>query len=155
MINASSIIKYWSSIQVIVRFAITRSKSVNILKTGLFVLLCTQIILLSPAFAEFNSYSNNNFAAQCSVRQELYDPEIMANTMANPEEFKKFMAVMKHPDTFQIIMSCASNPEQWTAMMSKVSDPNKMMNTMMVFMNPQMYFNWMTAVMDPNYHTPM
>ncbi len=127
----------------------------NSLKTGLLVLLCTQIILLSPAFAEYNSDSTQNFSAQCSVRPELYDPEVMANTMANPEEFKKFMAVMNNPDTLQIMMSCASNPEQWTAMMSKVSDPNKMMNTMMVFMNPQMYFNWMTAFMDPKYYTPM
>jgi len=128
---------------------------VNFLKTGLFVLFCIQIIVLSPAFAEPNNSLNPNFAAQCSVRQELYDPEIMANTMANPEEFKKFMAVMNHPDTLQIMMSCASNPEQWTAMMSKVSDPTKMMNTMMVFMNPQIYFNWMIAFTNPTYLAPM
>lgn len=127
----------------------------NFFKIGFLVLLCTQIFLLSPAFAESNNDSTQYFSAQCSARPELYDPEVMANTMANPEEFKQFMAVMNNPNTLQIMMSCASNPEQWTAMMSKVSDPNKMMSTMMVFMNPQMYFNWMTAFMDPKYYAPL
>lgn len=127
----------------------------NILKTGFLALLSIQVILISPVFADSNNNSNQNNGAQCSIRQELYDPEVMANTMANPKEFSKFMTVMSHPDTPKIMMSCASNPEQWTAMMAKFSDPQKMMNTMMVFMNPQMYFNWMTAFTDPKYYNPL
>ena len=122
------------------------------IKSGLFALLAVQTLLLSTAFAE---YETQSFSPQCSVRPELYDPEVMANTMANPQRFKEVMTVMNQHDTIQIMMSCASNPEQWTAMMNKVSDPNKMMATMTVFMNPQFYTNWMTAFMNPEYYKPL
>ena len=124
-----------------------------LLRIGAFVLLGAHIIL-SAAFAEPTDFSNQSSSSQCSVRAEFYDPLIMAKTMANPEEFKEFMAVMSQPETSQIMMSCASNPEQWAAWMTKVSDPNKMMNTMMVFMNPQFYLRWMTAFMNPAFYKP-
>jgi len=127
---------------------------VNLLKSGLFVLLGTYIIS-SVACAESTNYWYQSSSYQCSVRAELYDPEIMAQTMANPVKFKQFMSVMSRPETIQIMMSCASNPEQWAAWMTKASNPNKMMNTMMVFMNPQFYLNWMTAFMNPAFYKPM
>lgn len=126
---------------------------VSIIKSGLFLVLSLQIILLPSVFAEPYNPSYQYFSsAQCSTRAELYDPEVMANTMANPKRFKEFMLAMSQAETMQIMMSCASNPDQWSAWMSKASDPNKMMRTMMVFMNPQFYFNWMTAFMNPAFY---
>ncbi len=127
----------------------------NFIKLTLFTLLFIQLTATTSAFAEPDNNSYQTFSPQCSIRAELYDPEIMAETMAKPEKLKEFMSVMSQPETTQIMMSCASNPEQWRAWISKVSDPNKMMNTMMVFMNPQFYANWMTAFMDPQFYKPM
>lgn len=127
----------------------------NFLKPTLFTLLFIQLTATTSSFADSDTNSYQTFSPQCSVRAELYDPEVMAQTMANPKRLKEFMSVMSQPETAQIMMSCASNPEQWTAWMSKVTDPKKMMNTMMVFMNPQFYANWMTAFMDPQFYQPM
>jgi hypothetical protein len=128
---------------------------VNLLKSGLFVLLGTYALFFSSAFAEFNTQPYQAFSGQCSVRPELYDPEVMAHTMANPQKLKEFMAVISQPETTLIMMSCASNPDQWSAWMTKISDPNKMMKTMMVFMNPQFYASWMTALMSPQFYQSM
>lgn len=130
-------------------------KNLDILKIIISALLTTCTLLFTPAFAEFDGSSNNNFSTQCSVRAEFYDPEIMANTMADPVKFLGFMTVMSNPETAQIMMACASNPEQWNAWMAKVTDPNKMMNTMAVFMNPQFYANWMAAFMNPEFYNSM
>tara|TARA_R110002096_G_scaffold43496_2_gene117460 strand:+ start:1793 stop:2179 length:387 start_codon:yes stop_codon:yes gene_type:complete len=127
---------------------------VGSLKAGLFTLIFIHLTIATFAFAESDDYSYQTFSPQCSVRAELYDPQVMAQTMANPEKLKKFMSVMSQPETMQIMMSCASNPEQWTAWMSKISDPNKMANTMMVFMNPHFYFTWMTTFMNPHFYNP-
>ena len=127
----------------------------NFLKPTLFALLFIHIMATNFALADSNNSSSQAFSPQCSVRAELYDPEVMAQTMANPVRLREFMSVMSQPETAQIMMSCASNPEQWTAWMSQVTDPNKMMNTMMVFMNPQFYANWMNALMNPNFYKPM
>lgn len=125
------------------------------LKPVLAVLFIVQIILLAPAYAEIDDHSQVNFSAQCSVQAEFYDPEIMANTMADPVKFKALLAVMSKPETAQIMMSCASNPEQRQAWMAKMTDPNKMMHTMAVFMNPMFYFNWMSAFMNPAFYGSM
>ena len=127
----------------------------SILKPACLILLVLQLVFPTLILAESEQSSYQSFSAQCSIRQELYDPEVMANTMANPEKFREFMTIMSRAETMQIMMSCASNPEQWTAWMNKVSDPNKMMRTMMVFMNPQFYFNWMTAFMNPAFFNTM
>ncbi len=125
------------------------------IKSALFALLAAHTLLLSSASAEPDTQPYQTFSPQCSVRPELYDPEVMTRTMANPQKLKEFIAVMSQPETAQIMMSCASNPEQWTAWMTKMSDPNKMMATMTVFMNPQFYANWMTAFMNPEFYKPM
>ncbi len=126
----------------------------NLLKPGLLILLGAYL-MSSAAYAEATNNWYESSSYQCSVRAELYDPEIMAQTMANPVKFKQFMSVMSQPETMQIMLSCASNPEQWAAWMTKVSNPNKMMGTMMVFMNPQFYFNWTAAIMNPAFYKPM
>lgn len=112
------------------------------------------LFLATPASAD--SYANTqHYSAQCSVQAEFYDPEIMANTMADPYKFSRLMAVILNPDTARIMMNCASNPEQWNIWMSKFTDPKKMMNTMVVFMNPGFYANWMAAFMSAGFYKPM
>lgn len=121
-------------------------KNITLITIAVFAV---QLFILSPAIAEDTS------GAQCSVQAEFYDPEIMANTMANPEKFKQLMTVICDPETTRIMMNCASNPEQWNIWMSKFSDPEKMKNTMMVFMNPGFYTAWMNAFMPWNFYKPM
>jgi hypothetical protein len=106
---------------------------------------------VSPVFGENTSAEQGTVADanQCSLPLELYNPEVMANTMADPAKFIQFMTAMSQPETAQKMMACSADAGQWTIMMTNMANPNLMMNAMVPFMNPQTYMNWAAASMNP------
>ena len=124
-------------------------------KLPIVIVLIVQVFLTSPLLAEAGQSMNQVFYAQCSTQAEFYDPEAMANTMANPAKFMKLMVVMSNPETVQTMMTCISNPEQWSVLLGKAANPEKMVNVMAVFMNPVTYANWMAASMNPQFYWHM
>lgn len=96
-----------------------------------------------------------NYMTECDAPAEFYDAEAMAKTVANPEEFNRFLTELNKPATTKALLQCVFTPEQMETMLVSITDPNKMMNAMTTFMDPQVYFAWMVASMNPQTYQPI
>ena len=92
---------------------------------------------------------------ECKYSAAFNDPEVMAQTMANPAKMMELFALMGNPQTAQMVMNCSTDPKTWTAWTTNYSNPTKLMNAFAAFMNPQLYMNWMTASMNPQTYQPV
>ena len=89
------------------------------------------------------------YMSQCNAPAALYDPEIMAHTLAEPEKFLQLLEEMSAPSTAMTMYECIVNEEQLETVLYTMSDPDKLAASMSTFMSPQMYINWMTAMQNP------
>ena len=130
-------------------------------RTSLFNFIGILTLCTTPIFADLQASdsattiaapSTGEYAAQCTELAVFYDPEVMANTMADPNKFAQFLVLLSKPETTQALMQCSTDPQQWNIWMAAMSNPTKMMNASAVFMNPQMYTNWMAASMNPQFY---
>lgn len=119
-------------------------------KTSLFAFIGILTLCVTPMFSALEANdqeaATTEYAEACTT---FSDPEVFANTMADPNKFMQLVAQMSNPQTAQALMECSSNPQQWNTWMASMSNPTKMMNAAAMFMNPQVYMNWMTASMNP------
>ena len=129
------------------------SKSAKLLLIALLAVHTFMLTSFSAVFAESDE-DLEDYISQCHAPEELYDPEVMATTMAGPEVFLQFIEELKKPATTKAMLQCLSSPEQWETMTTRMTDPTKMMNAMVVFMNPQPYVSWMGASMNPQTYEP-
>ena len=106
-------------------------------------------------YAECSHVSEQDFDAIQPYLKAFTDVEVMAATMANPQEFAKLMMVVNDPRTMHVMMKCSMEPVMWDTWMRGMSDPAKMMNAAARFMNPVIYFNWAMAPMNPQMYAPM
>lgn len=90
-----------------------------------------------------------HYMAQCNAPAALYDPEVMANTLAEPDKFLQLLEIMSTPVTAMTVYECIANEEQRQTVIKTMSDPGKLAASMSTFMSPQMYMNWMTAMQNP------
>ena len=90
-----------------------------------------------------------HYMAQCNAPAALYDPEVMANTLAEPDKFLQLLEIMSAPATTMTVYECIANEEQRQTVIKTMSDPDKLAASMSRFMSPQMYLNWMTAMQNP------
>ena len=89
------------------------------------------------------------YMTQCNAPAALYDPEVMANTLAEPDKFLQLLEIMSAPATTMTVYECIANEEQRQTVLKTMSDPDKLAASMSTFMSPQMYMNWMTAMQNP------
>ena len=115
----------------------------------LLVLLISVSPLVFGNSSESNTQINASETTECNLHAAFTDPEVMAQTMADPAKFNEFMVLISNPATTQALMNCSMESKQWSVWMANFSNPTKMMNAMVPFMNPQVYMNWMTASMNP------
>ena len=106
-------------------------------------------------YAECKNTSDQDFEDIRPYLKAFTDVEVMADTMANPVQFAKFIQVVNDPRTMHVMMKCSTEPVMWDTWMRGLSDPNKLMNAAMRFMNPMVYFNWAMAPMNPEMYAPM
>ena len=106
-------------------------------------------------YAECAHTSEKEFEAIKPYLKAFTDIEVMADMMANPQEFAKLMMVVNDPRIMHVMMKCSMEPVMWDTWMRGISDPTKMMNAAARFMNPMMYFNWAMAPMNPQMYAPM
>ena len=117
-------------------------------------------LCITPVFSDLSASdaepaaTANSYDEECKYSAAFNDPEVMAQTMANPAKMMQLFALMSNPQTAQMVMKCSTDPQtiaKWTA---NYSDPTKLMNSFAAFMNPQMYMNWMAASMNPQFYQP-
>jgi hypothetical protein len=89
------------------------------------------------------------YMTQCNAPAALYDPEVMASTLAEPYKFLQLLEIMSAPATTMTVYECIANEEQRQTVIKTMSDPDKLAASMSTFMSPQMYMNWMTAMQNP------
>ena len=122
-------------------------------RNSLFTFIGILTLCATPMFADLQANdaeaTGAEYTADCTGLQAFSDPEVMANTMADPNKFMELVVLMGKPETAQAMMECSTDPQQWNTWMAGMSNPTKMMNAFAVFMNPQMYMNWMAASMNP------
>ena len=106
-------------------------------------------------YAECKNVSDQDFEDIRPYLKAFTDIEVMADTMANPVQFAKFIQVINDPRTMHVMMKCSTEPVMWDTWVRGLSDPAKMMNAAMRFMNPMVYFNWAMAPMNPEMYAPM
>ncbi len=106
-------------------------------------------------YGECKHADGQQFDAIQPYLKAFTDAEVMADMMANPQQFAKLMMVVNDPRTMHVMMKCATEPVMWDTWMRGLSDPNKLMNAAMRFMNPMVYFNWAMAPMNPQMYAPM
>ena len=128
----------------------------SLTKTSLFTFIGILTLCVTPMFGDLEAndkeISATDYSEQCSTLGAFSDPEVMANTMADPNKFMQLIAQMSNPQTAQALMECSTNPQEWNTWMANMSNPTKMMNAAALFMNPQVYMNWMTASMNPQFY---
>ena len=106
-------------------------------------------------YTECKNTSDEDFEAIQPYLKAFTDVEVMADTMANPVQFAKFIQVVNDPRTMHVMMKCSTEPVMWDTWVRGLSDPTKLMNAAMRFMNPMVYFNWAMAPMNPEMYAPM
>ena len=106
-------------------------------------------------YTECKNTSDQDFEAIQPYLKAFTDVEVMADTMANPVQFAKFIQVVNDPRTMHVMMKCSTEPVMWDTWVRGLSDPTKLMNAAMRFMNPMVYFNWAMAPMNPEMYAPM
>ena len=89
------------------------------------------------------------YMTQCNAPAALYDPEVMANTLAEPDKFLQLLEMLSAPATTMTMYECIASEEQRQTVIKTMSDPDKLAASMSTFMSPQMYMNWMTAMQNP------
>ena len=95
-----------------------------------------------------------SYMTECDAPRELYDAEAMAQTMADPKQFSRFMTELGKPATAKAFVQCLYIDEQRDTVIASMSNPNNMMIAMLPFMNPQTYSAWMAASMDAQTYQP-
>lgn len=106
-------------------------------------------------YSECSNVSDKDFENIKPYLKAFTDAEVMADMMANPQEFAKLMMVVNDPRTMHVMMKCSTEPVMWDTWMRGISDPAKMMRAASRFMNPMVYFNWAMAPMNPQMYAPM
>ena len=129
-------------------------------KTSLFSFIGILTLCATPMFGQLQASDSeaeataNSYNEECKYSAAFNDPEVMAQTMANPAKMMELFALMGNPQTAQMVMNCSTDPKTWTAWTTNYSNPTKLMNAFAAFMNPQLYMNWMTASMNPQTYQP-
>ena len=116
----------------------------------LVLFLQTMLALMSLSCV----YANDDemleqYMTQCNAPAALYDPEVMANTLAEPDKFIQLLEVMSAPATTMTVYECIANEEQRKTVIKTMSDTDKLAASISTFMSPRMYLNWMTAMQNP------
>jgi hypothetical protein len=125
----------------------------NLSKPKILAVLFTLSISSLPVFSNSDIEEDmESYMSECNAPSELYDPEAMANTLADPVKFLQLVEAIKNPATVNTLVECATHPEQMQTILQSLSDPAKYMNMMIIFMNPQTYMNWMAASTSPEFN---
>jgi hypothetical protein len=118
----------------------------------LYLLTALKLIILlmaiSPASAEDDDLLEE-YMSECNAPAALYDPEIMAKTMADPNQFLLLLEELSVPATSMSMYECVANEAQLETVINTMTDPEKLATSMTTFMSPEMYINWMTAMQNP------
>ena len=91
-------------------------------------------------------------AEDCKLKPYT-DPNVMAQTMADPAKFMQFLAIFNDPQVPYRAMNTCMDQEQFNQIIANMTNPAALMSASGQFMNPQMYMNWMTAMMNPAFYT--
>ena len=131
----------------------------NLLVSFKYTIAALVVVLLisisTVVFGETNESAKQNVAAaaeDCKLKPYT-DPNVMAQTMADPAKFMQFVAIFNDPQVpFRAINTCLDQ-EQFNQIMANMTNPAALMSASAQFMNPQMYMNWMTTMMNPAFYT--
>lgn len=93
--------------------------------------------------------TNEDFAKIQAQLVAFTDPEVMAETLNDPEKFAALTVVINDPHAIRVMATCATEPVMWDNWMKSGTDYKKMTSAMVKVMNPTGMVKWMMAPMNP------
>ncbi|MEM7304457.1 MAG: hypothetical protein AAF372_02895 [Pseudomonadota bacterium] len=116
-----------------------------------------KLLILFPLILVFSSIGSafaddeilEQYMSQCNAPAALYDPEVMAKTMMDPDKFLVLLGSISKPSTTMTMYECIANQEQFETVIKTLSNPEKLSNSASTFMTPEAYAKWITALQDP------